>query len=299
MGKDKALPTGRRQTKDCYQLDKSFFQESRIYEGIRLIQAGRLYCRSDSAIAEHAHIDWFELTVATAGKGTVFTNGVAVPLSRGEIYLSFPWDHHAILSDDKDPLKFDYFAFSAEDHALSSDLFSIMEANASADRRIFRDETVASLVAAVTSELDGGLKHSERLIGALLTEIVIRIVRGFSRADATGAARADSEDTLCYRLMHYIDTHIYTMDSLEELSDFTGYNYSYISSLFHRVTSESLSSYYRHRRLETARLHIVENMLSVTQIAELLRYSSIYTFSRAFKDMYGVAPEIYRKRFMR
>ena len=85
------------------------------------------------------------------------------------------------------------------------------------------------------------------------------------------------------------------MQGLDELSDLTGYNYSYLSALFRRVTSESLCDYYRNRRLETARLHIAENALSITAVAELLRYSSIYTFSRAFKNRYGLSPEQYRR----
>ena len=295
MHKNSVLPMGQSRIDGCYHLNKSFFSAPRIYGGIRLIQIGRLHCKSDSAIAEHAHIDWFELTVATDGKGIVYTNGTAVPISRGEIYLSFPWDHHAILSDSTDPLKYDFFAFSVEDAELSADLFAIMEANAAAERRVFRDEAIATLISSATSELDAGFKHSERLLGALFSEIVIRTVRGFSRVCTPEAPRAESADALCYRLMHYIDTHIYTLDSLEELADFTGYNYSYLSALFRRITAESLSEYYMRRRLETARLHIVENVLSITQIAELLRYSSIYTFSRAFKSRFGVSPEQYRK----
>ena len=88
------------------------------------------------------------------------------------------------------------------------------------------------------------------------------------------------------------------MDGLEVLAEHTGYNYSYLSSLYNSTTGESLSSYYRTRRLETARLHIEENLLSITAIADLLRYSSIYTFSRAFKDAYGISPEQYRRRLL-
>ncbi len=295
MPKNVSVPSGQSRIEGCYHLNHSFFSAPRVFGGIRLIQIGRLYCKSGSAIAEHAHIDWFELTVATAGRGTVFTNGAAIPISRGEIYLSFPWDHHAIRSDDADPLKYDFFAFSVEDEALLSDLHTVMDQNTEADRRLLRDEAVAALVSTAIAELDSGRRHSERLLGAMLSELVIRVVRGFLREDAKGPhTDFSSQEALCYRLMHYIDTHIYSMEGLGELADFTGYNYSYLSSLFCRVTSESLSSYYRRRRLETARLHIAENILSVTAIAELLRYSSIYTFSRAFKDAYGCSPENYR-----
>ena len=94
--------------------------------------------------------------------------------------------------------------------------------------------------------------------------------------------------------MNYIDTHIYTMNSLSEISELTNYNYSYLSALFKRTTSGTMADYYRKRRLETARLLIIENKLKITQVASILHYSSIYTFSRAFKDQYGVSPEQYK-----
>ena len=37
-----------------------------------------------------------------------------------------------------------------------------------------------------------------------------------------------------------------------------------------------------------------EGCLSVTNIAELLNYSSIYAFSKAFKEKYGVSPKRYQ-----
>jgi AraC-like DNA-binding protein len=73
------------------------------------------------------------------------------------------------------------------------------------------------------------------------------------------------------------------------------YNYSYISDLFKKTTGETLSSYFRRRRLDAARLLLNEGKLSVTQISELLNFSSIYTFSRSYKDYFGVSPNESRK----
>ena len=85
------------------------------------------------------------------------------------------------------------------------------------------------------------------------------------------------------------------MSSLSDVAEAMHYNYSYISDLFSRTTSETLSSYYRRRRLDAARLLLAEGKLSVTQISELLNFSSIYTFSRSYKDYFGVSPNVSRK----
>ena len=41
---------------------------------------------------------------------------------------------------------------------------------------------------------------------------------------------------------------------------------------------------------------IGEGKLKIGEIAELLQYSSIYTFSRAFREQFGVSPTDLRKK---
>ena len=279
-----------------YHLDKSYLASPLSFGTFRLFQIGRLYCTGQTVVDKHAHINWFELTIVTQGRGAVLTNDVSIPVEAGDIYLSFPCDFHAIASDPQAPLHYDFFAFGTEDPAFSADLEQIVQTHMPPDCRILRDDTIASLVGAAIAELDGERPYSDTLLSALFTQLLIRLIRGFLyEGNTRGRANVTDTDALCYRLMNYIDTHIYTMTGLEELAEATNYNYSYLSSLFHKTTSGTLTDYYRRRRLETARLLIGENELNMTEIAALLHYSSIYTFSRAFRDQYGTSPTQYKK----
>ena len=279
-----------------YHLDKSYLSKPLSFGSFQLFQIGRLYCTEQTVVGKHAHINWFELTIVTDGKGIIYTNDVAIPVHRGDIYLSFPCDFHAISSDPNNPLKYDFFSFATEDDTLSEELELIMQSHMSADSRIIQDERIAALVSDAIAEMDDQKPYSVPLLTAIFTQIVIRMIRIFLYDTAnTLRIGAIEPKALCYRLMNYIDTHIYTMTGLGELADLTNYNYSYLSSLFRKVTARTLNDYYRSRRLETARLLILENEWSISHIAELLHYSSIYTFSRSFKDEYGLSPEQYRK----
>lgn len=95
--------------------------------------------------------------------------------------------------------------------------------------------------------------------------------------------------------MHYIDTHIYSIKNLSCLSERFSYNYSYLSDLFKKCTGNTIANYYQTRRLETAKLLINSGELKITSIAERLNYSSLYTFSKAFKKKYGLSPRDYIK----
>ena len=280
-----------------YHLDKSFGSSPLRFGIFRLVQIGRMYCTGQTVVGKHAHKNWFELTIATKGRGTVLTNDVAIPVETGDIYLSFPCDFHSIVSDSKEPLHFDFFSFFVEDPTFGADLEQIMQTHMPPDARVLRDDTIASLVSMAIAELNSEGTYSKELLGALFMQLLIRLIRGFLYDGGAGAHSGVTDaDALCYRLMNYIDTHIYTMTGLEELSEVTNYNYTYLSSLFRKTTAGTLADYYRRRRLETARLLIAEDKRSITEIATLLQYSSIYTFSRAFKDQYGVSPTQYKKK---
>ena len=282
--------------KTHYHFDKAYITDPLAFGSFRLYQIGRLYCTDKTVVDKHAHIDWFELTIVTHGKGTVITNDVEIPVRQGDIYLSFPCDFHAIVSDKVEPLRYDFFSFRTEDVSFSEDLAHLIETHIRPDCRIIRDDLIPSLVSGAIAELDRDGKYASEMIEASFTQILIRLLRAFSDRGGGHARSSTTEaEALCYRLMNYIDTHIYTMTGLEELAEVTNYNYSYLSSLFHKTTSGMLTDYYRRRRLETARLLLDEGALSITEISSLLRYSSIYTFSRAFKEYYGIPPSQYKR----
>ena len=282
--------------KKHYHLNKSYITQPPAFGETRLFQIGRLHCAAGMEVPIHTHLNWFELTIVNDGAGTVLTNGVSVPVQRGDIYLSFPGDFHGILSDTLHPLKYDFFAFNTDNPVLAKELEELMANAMPAAQRVFSDERVRYLVADAIAEVNSEGAYAERILTAAFEQILLYVLRDFRTiSEPRHATSVGKQEELCYRMMHYIDTHIYTMQSLSELADAMCYNYSYLSDLFCRVTSDTLLHYYRGRRLEAAKLLLAEGRLSVGEIAELLHYASIYTFSRAFKEAYGVSPARHRR----
>lgn len=281
-----------------YHLDKSFLDSPRNYGDISLVQIGRMHCSEHTVINEHLHRNWFELTIITDGKGRVKTNHKSVSVCRGQIYLSFPGDLHGIESDSDLPLKFDFFSFEAKDEMIKDELEAIMQNCIDAESRIISDDRINYLVSNAIAEISGSERFSDIILETIFKQVVFYLIRGFRSVSSvsytgTNVGRADE---LCYRIMNYIDTHIYTIKGLGELSDTLNYNYSYLSDLFHEITGDTLKDYYRRCRLERAKILLLEKNLRVGEIAELMGYSSIYTFSRAFKAEYGVCPSFLLKK---
>ena len=96
--------------------------------------------------------------------------------------------------------------------------------------------------------------------------------------------------------MSYIDTHIYSLKNLEELTEVTDYSYGYLSFVFKKTTGETLCSYYIRKRMEAARLMLTEGNLKITEISERLGYSTLYAFSKAFKGHFGISPKNFKNK---
>jgi len=261
-----------------------------------LVQIGRTHCAENYFIEEHPHLNWFEITYIFDGEGAVITNGVSTPVKSGDLYLSFPGDTHAIRSDKHNPLKFNFLSLWTEDEEILEELEKIMLVNMDSDKRTFSDKNIENLVDSSISEVILNDKFSQEMLSFSLNQIIRYIIRDFSLDGKNAKLNFTTSEELCYQMMNYINTHIYVMNGLDTLAKYFGYSYGYLSEIFRKTTGEKLIDYYTMRRLESAALLLKENELNSVQIAELLGYSSIYSFSRAFKNYFGISPRDYKNQ---
>ncbi len=274
-----------------YHIDKNFLDAPRVYGDMLLYQVGRLYTKSGAVVNQHTHLDFVELTLVTDGCGEVITNGVSVPISKGDIYVSFVGDFHAMISDEREPLQYDFLTIQTKNPEMRAALDAAVSKFHDPKARIIKNENISPLLSGIIAELNVNAEYSEVIIESMLQQVLSYVLRAFHEQTPVKYAKKASEaEILCYQIMHYIDTHIFTMKHLTELCEITNYNYNYLSNLYKKVTSDTLANYFRNRRLEAAKLLLSENSMSVTHVASLLNYSSVYIFSRAFKEKYGISP---------
>ncbi len=277
-----------------YICNEGFFENRKKLGGLSLVQLGRVACDGGYIMSRHTHLDWFELTVAVDGEGRVETNGKSVGIKKGDVHLSFPCDIHAIYSSEEAPLTYDFIAFVPESAKLKKAFEELSKQFYSAEKRTFRAGRVRSLS-------DGCIKmfvsdDSEKFAYASLALklMCMETLRAFENTTADVSDEELSNDMLiCNSVRNYIDTHIYSIKSLSELSEVTSYNYSYLSAVFKNVTGSTIFDYYKHRRFESAKALLGEGTRKITEISNLLGYNSVYAFSKAFKDQTGFSPKKY------
>ena len=276
-----------------YHLDKSFIKEPIRFSDISLLQIGRLYFKPGDIMKPHTHKDFFELTIITDGEGAVSANGVTTSVKRGDIFLSLPYDMHRIISSEDAPMKYDFFSFWTTNEAYLSE-FAEISRYLSPNDRVFTDERIHALVGDAIMEFVENAKFSGELLHAIFTQIIIRTIRDIAEGTKTHPRNATQAQSICYQLMNYIDTHVYSIKNLREALGELNYNYGYLSGLFKRTTGKTLREYFFDRKMETARALIIEKKKKVGEIAEMLGYNP-YSFSKAFKEKYGVSPKNLQK----
>lgn len=260
------------------------------FGSLRLIQIGRTFCSPTTAILPHVHLDWFELTIVTGGKGSVAAGNQLIPIKEGDIFLSLPCETHAVYSDEQNPLKYDFFSFFTVDEEKRSRLENLLSPVYTPEKRLFRNEKIEYLVAAAIEEINSGLPDGNAVLTALFEQVLLYLLRDFEGRKISALTHLSDAELLCYKLTHYLDTHVYSLKNLYELSAVTNYNYSYLSAVFHKTTGATIAEYFHGKKLEAAKELLKEGKLKTSEIAELLNYSSIYAFSKAFKRCYGVPP---------
>jgi AraC-like DNA-binding protein len=79
------------------------------------------------------------------------------------------------------------------------------------------------------------------------------------------------------------------------LVDKLNHSYSYLANLFSDVTFTSIENYVIIQKIEFAKQLIVNNKLTLTEIAFRLNYSSVSHLSTQFKNTTGITPSSFQR----
>lgn len=279
-----------------YHFDNVYLSNPVEFEDIYIYQIGKRFCDKGEVIDSHMQSNLFELTIVKNGSGVVYSNGIGTKVLSGDIYLSLPFDEHKIVSNNEKSLEYDYIAFVVKNETYSNDFGDIIK-KITAKKRVFKDSFLELLIRSSLLEFGTNEIYSYELLSSIFRQMLIRIIRRFLCVGniEKNVENFNSAKFLCYRMMNYIESNIYTLKNLDELSVYMGYSYNYLSKTFSKTTSTTLKDFFREKKMSLAKQLILEGEMSITEISEKLNYSSMYAFSKSFKKCYGVSPKMFQK----
>jgi YesN/AraC family two-component response regulator len=98
---------------------------------------------------------------------------------------------------------------------------------------------------------------------------------------------------LIIEMVHYSE-EVPSLNTSRFISEKLGYNYTYLSNLFSEVKGMTIQHFIILQKIERAKELLLYNDITLTEIAHLLKYSSVAYLSNQFKKVTGLSPSFFR-----
>jgi len=135
-------------------------------------------------------------------------------------------------------------------------------------------------------------RHSPEICAKLLECLGLEIVD--SHAPLAGAERLAF--TTYYQARTHIETHFRRLKTLHEISAERRVNNAYLCRLFRRYDHQSPYQFLLRLKMNLAAERLQQPGALVKQVAEEIGFGDPFHFSRAFKTVFGLSPDAFRRR---
>lgn len=252
--------------------------------------------------------DFWEIAFIRRGSVGVKAGSAGYTLNSGEAIFHAPNEYHNIWAngDSAEVVIITFVCKSPAMKFFEKKIFSLNESEINLIERLLSlgEETFADppdIVYQKGLNLSSPQKQGNlQRIRITLEELLLLLLQGSETVDRAerineGAGRKN-DSLITDSIIKTLTEHIYDSITLDEVCAGVLFSKSYIKNLFKRNTGFSIIDYYTNLKIERAKILIQEGEKSFSDIAELLGYSSIHYFSRAFKKKTGLSPTEYKSR---
>jgi len=286
-----------------YQYENDFFTKPRKYDYINLFQVGELCSCYDYEVPLHEQM-CSEISYIISGSGKFYVNGKEYEVKEGDFFINCVGEQHSIKASKHDNLRYFYIGFSIDSDMISDnpDLIRMFEFFSTHHEQPIchsKYDITASLMSRLINEFYNDGELSQLIIENLLKQIIMDVYRSYVKSNnklIKFPRKEESAESVLYKVINYIDNHVFDIVRIGEIAREIGYSPSYISHLFREKTGITTQHYLINKKIEKSIEMMHEGERHITKIASLLNYETLQSFSRAFKNVTGISPSEYIKR---
>lgn len=255
--------------------------------------------------------DFWEMVYVDNGQITAITNGVGCTLKQGQVIFHEPMEVHAHISDNRVANNMLVVSFTT-----SSNIMQYFKS-----KTFTLDKTGKTLLSLFLTEAKNALGTvpcnyndkenlefrsdvfgSTQLLQCYLTEFLIQLIRSGNAVSKNLSMGKESRNiannSLSELICEYMKENIYSSLTLKEMCLHFMIGKTQFCKIFRENTNQSPMEYYMNLKIKESKKLIREKNLSISQISDILGYSSIHNFSRAFKKEVGMSPTSYGKSIL-
>lgn len=235
----------------------------------------------------HNHLELFYIV---GGKGQFLIQDQLYPVNANNLVIINPNIPHTEVSLNAQPME--YIVLGIEGIALETGQkengqFSILDH--------FESVEISGCLRNILREMEQKNTGYEDVCQAYMEILIIRLMRSTALAVPT-EPRTASGNRQCAAVRQYIDLHFKEALTLEQLAEEAHMNKYYLSHSFKKEYGVSPINYMISRRIDESKYLLAETDLSLSQIAQLLGFSSLSYFSQVFRRTQGASPMEFRQR---
>ena len=231
---------------------------------------------------------YWELTYVDKGELLTTIDGVSYHLKQGDLIFYAPMQFHTQSTFEKISSSYLTINFKMNfNHAdlLCNKIFSLK-----------RDSYF--IVTKLIEELSNDNLYSNDLSLCYLKQLIIQMLRldnSHFHSKPTTHMQQTYENELLNDILLYIDDNIYENISVSTLCDHFCISTSMLHSLFRKNMNNTAKNYINELKLSKSKELIRNSTHTLSEISEMLGFSSIHYFSKKFKLYFNISPTEYSK----
>ena len=231
---------------------------------------------------------YWELTYVDKGELLTTIDRVSYHLKQGDLIFYAPMQFHTQSTFEKISSSYLTINFKMNfNHAdlLCNKIFSLK-----------RDSYF--IVTRLIEELSNDNLYSNDLSLCYLKQLIIQMLRldnSHFHSKPTTHMQQTYENELLNDILLYIDDNIYEKISVSTLCDHFCISTSMLHSLFRKNMNNTAKNYINELKLSKSKELIRNSTHTLSEISEMLGFSSIHYFSKKFKSYFNISPTEYSK----
>lgn len=218
------------------------------------------------------------------GEGTIITESKEFTAKAGDVYFLEKGSKHRYFSDDKNPWVKIWFNARGKliEHLL--EIYKLKNVN------LIQNSNVSELFFKMLELAKGNTDDRDELYGNA-SLIFHKLIIELARKTQSG----QQVDSTAQKLKNYLDARVNVNVTIKELSDAVFLSTSQTNRIFKKAFGVTPYEYLLYRKVESAKLLLINTTFPVKEIAYKLNFEDEHYFSNYFKQKTGISPYKYRK----
>ena len=251
--------------------------------------------------------DFWEIVYVEKGSVITYYDGDIIRLREKEIFFCAPNKPHKTVSENVEYTLCHFITFESKSKImtifenrvieLDEHLLNIIDSMIDMSKKTFtylNTKTERVYLKLLNDAPVGGLQ----MYKLYLEMFIIELVWHTNKTDAlfTYNTKSEFEKKLFNEMKKIMAEKIYSDFTIQILCECINYSKSHISAIFKKYSGTTILNYYANLKINEAKKLLKKNEFSISEISEMLCYSSPYYFSYAFKKETGTSPSEYIKK---